>query len=346
MPDFEADKATIDRYEEARTRFMKRAASDAESRVRSEFSKKREAIRSEISVLNMQLQERKVAAGKHLREYASRYPHRMEKNKPRKPSFWENFLSLGGAGRYYRKTVEATEAATEASALCRRRENDEELLVEQEKRALFLSEDSIKKKIASPEGLAEFHAKPGIDTLLQRVVAIKQERATYADRVTKGEVSSEEMRDRLMAEHHMTYTEAPMTNVIIASFIQMGNLAYWVFRDTEKKESLFPFDPRLDMLTNYVIDVFRIGDKFEAKLARTQTGVLLTPLEHYLALYKDDELARQEYRRARIALKGDRTNAAVNAPTDVAAQALLELLVGLARASEREFTPAQPPLTP
>jgi hypothetical protein len=343
IPDFEKDAQSIAAYDEARLRFERREASDAESKTRAAFQKKRDAIRAEIAVAASLLEERRLKAQKALTIYASRYPHRMDRNKPVKPSFWESLLSFGSAGRLYRRAVQTAADATAAQSLRRRKEHDEEELEQQLKRAIYLQEESIKKRMESAEGTDAFHARPGISVLHKRVEEIKAERALYRARLERGDVSPIEQRDREFAERKIAHLEAPFAGMTIVRVVRYGELSYFLIRDLERHLVYLPYDPRLEPLIENVFDVYRLADAFEVKLTRGTDGRPMPALQHYLTNYKDEEVARSEFRKARTALRTPRTDLPPMTLIDANEQMLLDLLAGFARTLVPLSTQATPP---
>lgn len=331
IPDFERDAQAIAAYEDAKTRYERREAQDAESKTRSVFNKKRDAIRAEIAVAASLLEEKQSRAKKALETFAAHFPHRVDRNRPIKPGFWENLSSLGRARRMYWRAVNAAEDARQAQTLRRRKEHDEEELEQQLKRSLYLQEDSIKKRLQSPEGIAQFHARPGVAVLWKRVEEINAERAAYAARVEKGDVSPQEQRDREFAERKIAQLEAPFAGVSIIRVSRYGDLTYFVLRDLEKRLYRLTYDPRLDPLIDTVFEVYRLADSYEAKQSRAQDGRPLSGLDHYQLILKDDELARSEYRKQRNAMRAARIDILPMSPVDEAETALRELLANLAR---------------
>ena len=331
IPDFEKDAASIAAYDEARVRYERRETGDADSRTRAGFTKKRDAIRAEIAVAASLLEERRLKADRALKTYATRYPHRIDKNKPAKPSFWESLLSFGAAGRMYNKTVTTAADAVAAQSLRRRKEHDEEELEQQLKRALYLQEDAIKKKLESPEGQAAFHQRPGVAVLHKRVEEIKVERARYAQRLEKGEVAPPEQRDREFAERKIGLLEAPFAGVTMIRVARYGSLAYFILRDLERKLFHLAYDPRLEPLIDSVVDVYRLADSYETKLCRGANNLPLPVADHYAKNFKDEEVARSEYRRARTALRQPRTDIPPMTLVDANEAQLIELLAQFAR---------------
>lgn len=331
IPDFEKDAQSIAAYDEARVRYERREAGDAESRTRNSFTKKRDAIRAEIAVAASLLDERRIKAEHAFKAYANRYPERVDRNKPMKPSFWESLLSFGNAGRMYNRAVTTAAEAIAAQSLRRRKEHDEEELEQQLKRALYLQDDAIKKRLEGPEGIAAFHARPGVAVLYQRVEEIKLERARYAQRMEQGEVPPSEQRDREFAERRIAQLEAPFAGITIVRVARYGTLSYFLVRDLERKLFHLAYDPRLEPLIENVIDVYRLADSFETKLSRGADGRPLAVVDHYAANFKDEEVARSEYRRARTALRTPRTDIPPMEFTEPAEAQLVELLATFAR---------------
>jgi hypothetical protein len=331
IPDFEKDAQSLAAYDDARLRYERHEAGDAESRTRNSFNKKREAIRAEIAVAASILDERKIKAEKAFRAYATRYPHRVDRNKPMKPSIWESLFSFGMAGRLFNRAVTSAADAIAAQSLRRRKEHDEEELEQQLKRALYLQEESIKKKLEGQEGIAAFHARPGVAVLHKRVEEIKVERQRYAQRLEKGEVLPPEQRDREFAERRVAQLEVPFAGLTVVRVARYGNLSYFIFRDLERKLYHLAYDARLEPLIENVIDVYRLADSYEAKLSRGANGLPMAVADHYAANFKDEEIARSEYRRARTALRTPRTDLAPVTFVEPAEQQLVDLLATFAR---------------
>ena len=331
IPDFEKDTQSIAAYEDARVSLRAARSGRCRSTDRASFTKKRDAIRAEIAVAASLLEDRREKAEQAFKVYAARYPHRVDRNKPLKPSIWESLFSFGTAGRMFNRAVTTAADAVAAQTLRRRREHDEEELEQQLKRALFLQEDAIKKKLESPDGINAFHQRPGVAVLIKRVEEIKAERARYAQRLEKGEVPAQEQRDREFAERKISQLEAPFAGLTVVRVARYGNLSYFILRDLERKLYHLTYDPRLEPLIENVIDVYRIADSFEAKLSRGADGRPLAVADHYATNFKDEEVARSEYRRARTAFRAPRTDLPPMTPFDAGEGQLLDLLATFSR---------------
>jgi hypothetical protein len=331
IPDFDKDAQALAAYDDARVRYERREATDAEARTRATFEKKREVIRAEIAVAASLLEERKIKAEREFKAYVSRYPKRIERNKPVKPSFWEQLFSFGAAGRMFNRAVQSAADALAAQSMRRRKEHDEEELEQQLKRALYLQEDAIKKKIESPDGIEAFHARPGVAVLWKRYQEIKAERARYAQRLERGEVPPDEQRDREFAERKVVQLEVPFAGVTIIRIVHYGQMMYFLLRDLERKLYHLAYDPRLEPLIDNVLDVYRLADAYEARLSRGADGRPMAVADHYATVFKDEEIAKLEHRKARTALRALRTELPPIMAIDAAESQLIELLANFAR---------------
>jgi len=341
IPDFEEDAQTIAEYNDGLALYEHLEASDAEARTRAVFAKKRDAIRAEIAVAESILEERKVKAQKALRAYANLYPHRMDRIKPLKPSFWDMLFSLGWAGGMFKRTVNTAAEVEQARNLRRRMEQNEVELEQQLKRALYLEADAIKKKFEGPERIAAFHAQPGIELLHKRVEEIQAERNGYADRLERGAVPPTEQRDREFAQHKVSQLEAPFAGVTIVRVARYGSLTssrdstYFILRDLEGKLYHLAYDPRLEPLIERVVDAYQLADSCEVGFSCGADGRPMTVAEHYAANFKDEEVARSEYSQARMALRAPRAD--FPPMTSVETEGHLDLMADVARAAEEQL---------
>jgi hypothetical protein len=147
----------------------------------------------------------------------------------------------------------------------------------------------------------------------------------------QGEVPPSEQRDREFAERRIAQLEAPFAGITIVRVARYGTLSYFLVRDLERKLFHLAYDPRLEPLIENVIDVYRLADSFETKLSRGADGRPLAVVDHYAANFKDEEVARSEYRRARTALRTPRTDIPPMEFTEPAEAQLVELLATFAR---------------
>jgi hypothetical protein len=329
IPDFEKDEREVAAYEDAQKRHIRQAISSAETAIHATFKAKRDQLVREIKSSRLFEDERRATAMVTTRQYANAYPMHVDKRGIKPPSFWENLFSFGRAGRLYRAAAIATEALEQLRTGMRKRDEQLGALESQMSRALHLKEESIKKAMETDAGLAEFHNRPEVAGLYKRVQRIKRERADYAKRLERGEVTSEEQRDRAISEHKLTLTALPLMGAIIAKVARFGELSYFQLRDIEKKESLLSYDPRLDPLRNSVFDVYAVAGTVAAKLKRNDNGTAFRVADHFKACWRNQEKAEELYGQHRAALREDRGLPAMK-PRDEAEAEIIDRLATLA----------------
>lgn len=339
IPDFEKDAKDLDAYEDAKRRYTRQQISSAETAIQTSFAQKRDQLQREIKNARSFEDERRASAMVATRQYANAYPIHVDKKGINPPSFWENLLSFGRAGRLYRAAFVAAEALDQLRAAMRKREEQLAALDDQMKRAIYLKEESIKKQMESESGLNEFHERPEIKPLWKRIEKIEKERADYAKRLEAGKVTDEEQRDRAMAEQKLMPTELPIMGAIIARVARFGKLSYFQLRDLERKESLLSYDPRLDALRNSVFDVYAVAGTVAAKLKRNDNGTAFRVADHFKACWRNQDKAEELYGQHRAALREDRGLAPME-PRNEAEAEIIERLANLA--SMVEGNPAAP----
>jgi hypothetical protein len=329
IPDFERDEREVAAYEDAQKRHLRQAIASAETAIHASFKAKRDQLVHELKSARLLEDERRATAMVTTRQYANAYPMHVDKRGIKPPGFWENVFSFGRASRLYRAAAIATEALEQLRTGMRKRDEQLGALESQMSRALHLKEESIKKAMESPAGIAEFHNRPEVAGLYKRVQRIKKERADYAKRLERGEVSSEEQRDRAMSEHKLSLATLPLMGAIIAKVARFGTLSYFQLRDLEKKESLLSYDPRLDPLRNSVFDVYAVAGTVAAKLKRNDNGTAFRVADHFKACWRNQEKAEELYGQHRAALREDRGLPTMK-PRDEAEAEIIERLAALA----------------
>lgn len=331
IPDFVADAQAIASFHAARERFERGEAQAAEDEVRKGFQRKRDALQVEVNTAEAVIAEREGKWQKAIEAYARRYPSLVERGKPRRPAFFANLMSFGAAGRMYQATMSASADLNDARSLRRRKEHEDEELDKQLRRALGQLEEALKEKTASKEHHEKFLARPGNAALAKRVAEIQAERAAYAARLERGEVSPLEQRDRYFTQVAAKLLEAPFTGAAIVGIETYGDVSYLIFRDRERQHYYAEHDARLEPLADAVFDVYRIADRFEAKFHR-RDGKPMSLADHLTEFLRDDELARSEARKLRAALRAPRPAAARPAPPN---RSVLDLLAELAKNAGR-----------
>jgi hypothetical protein len=329
IPDFAEDARTIASFESARERFERSESQSAEDEIRLDFKRRREVLQAEINTAQAVIDERQVRWEKALQTYGKRYPSLVEKTKARKPSFMQNLMSFGGASKMYKATVDASADLNDARSLRRRKEHDDEELDALQRRALAKLEETLRDKSKGQDHLEKFLSRPGNAALAKRVHEIQAERAAYAARLEAGKVPPLEHRDRHFAQLDAAPLEAPFAGVAIVGVEAYGDLCYLLFRDRERHHFYHHFDARLEGLSDSVFDVYRIADRFEAKLHRRE-GKPMNLADHLTEYLRDDERAKMEARRIRAQLREPRT-----APPFTGDRTVMDLLAELAKSAGR-----------
>ena len=336
IPNFEADAHTLAAFDEAWTQYQTRVLSEAEEKTRATFARDRAVIRAEIALAGSELIDRRFKADQALKTYAFRYPHRIENNQPQPPSFWEQVFSIGTAGWMFRRTTVTATNVREALIERRRKEAEEVELEQRLQRDLTTQDEELRKSFHTDEGVAAFHAQPGMAELHQHVEAIEAERADYAARLADGNVAATEQRDRDFAQHKIKALEIPCAGVTIVRVARYGELTYYVLRDLKSHLFQLAYDPRLEFLIDVVFEVYRVGEAHHVRLVPGVGGLPMSLADHYAANFPDQAEARSQLRKHRTALQGPRTGIPpmdfhLSLDDDTNEQDLIELLAVFAQ---------------
>jgi hypothetical protein len=333
IPDFAEDARIVASFESARERFERAESQSAEDEIRLDFKRRREVLQAEISTAQAVIDERQSKWEKAIQAYGKRYPKLCEKNKARKPGFMQNLLSFGSAGKLYQATVAMFADLNDARSLRRRKEHDDEELDTLQRRALAKLEETLKDQAKHKDKMEKFLSRPGNAALAKKVQEIQAERAAYAARLEDAKVSPLEHRDRHFAQLAAVPLEPPCAGIAIVGIETYGELCYLIFRDRERHHFYRPFDARLEGLSDSVFDVYRIADRFEAKLHRRE-GKPMNLADHLTEYLRDDERAKSDARRIRALLREPRTAKPIEGPD----KAFMDLLAELAKTAGRFTT--------
>ncbi len=329
IPDFAEDKRTIESFEAARERFQRSESQAAEDEILKGFKRRREVLQAEVSTAEAVIAERQTKWEKALEAYGKKYPKLVEKTKARLPSFMQNLMSFGAASRMYNGVQSANADLNDARSLRRRKENEDEELDTQQRRALAKLEETLKDHSKQKDNNEKFLQRPGNAALAKKVAEIRAERTNYAQRLEAGKVPPLEARDRYFAQVAAVLLEAPCTGIAIVGVEAYGDLHYLIFRDRERHFFYRPFDGRLEGLSDTVFDVYRIADRFEAKLHKRE-GKPMNLADHLTEFLRDDERAKSEARRIRALLREPRP-----ARPPEGDHSLMDLLAELAKTAGR-----------
>ena len=309
IPNFAEDARTKSHYRASLDRRIKAFHGEQEAAVRRSFTAKRESLTAELAAAESLIANRADAAQRAMAAYRSRYPNRMVKGRPVKPSFVEWLMSFGRATRLYRGVTDANSAVIEAQTNQRRLAHKYEQIDSELGRALAAAEEKAKQTTASAEWLTEVHHDRAMGELKTQVEAIDHERESYAKRLEAGRVSDDERRDRTFAEDDVHAVELPLTGMMFYRVDTYGELVYFVVRDLEKRLFALPYDPRLEPLVDGVFDVYRVADTFDVRQRiHAESKLPFTTLDHfYNCNDRQDIVARAAYRDQRAWMKPERT---------------------------------------
>lgn len=329
IPDFAEDKRTIESFEAARERFQRSESQAAEDEIRKGFKRRRDMLQAEVATAEAVIAERQTKWEKLLEAYRKKYPKLVEKNKARLPSFIQNLMSFGRASRMYGSVQSAFADLNDARSLRRRKENEDEELDTQQRRALAKLEETLKDHSKQKDNNEKFLQRPGNAALAKRVAEIRAERTAYQQRLEAGKVPPLEQRDRYFAQVEAVLLEPPCAGIAIVGVEGYGDLHYLIFRDRERHFFYRPYDARLEGLSDSVFDVYRIADRFEAKMHRRE-GKPMNLADHLTEFLRDDERAKSEARRIRALLREPRP-----AQPSEGDRTLMDLLAELAKTAGR-----------
>jgi len=329
-PSAASDAAVVQAYENAKLAYIRGITLEAENKLREAFAKRREAINEEIGNLRTLAKSRQDTATQTAAAYAKFLPNRVRKSGVRPPSFFERLRTLNRVAKLYRNAARASQELDEVNELLRKRRDRLEQMERETRRSIYLREESVRKKLQTPEGLAALHADPVVKASFQKMQAVMNERAKYEERVKRGEVPPDEARDREMSANGMSFATVPLESVMIAKIVRYGPLEYYVLRDLQQRESLLSADPALEPLRDVVFDVTRSSSGYEASLRHNEEGVPMRTLDHLKLCFSSSD-AVEYYKEHRAALRSERIGKKTE-PHDSAEAELVAMLAMLAKA--------------
>ncbi|MBV8424565.1 MAG: hypothetical protein JO349_05205 [Candidatus Eremiobacteraeota bacterium] len=333
IPNFAKDSATLAEYDAAKERAQRTEIADAESAARASYTRKHAAVLAEVAAADVTLKQKREAQEAAVKAYAEEYPEHVRRNQIESPSFFERIFSFGKASRLYNAAARSAEEVLDAQAALRRKQHAEEELETWLSRQLHHAAVELKEQLEQPEWLDKFHARAEVAELWQRVQAIRHEREAYTQRVSAGEVSPIEQRDRHMGENTIEPLRPPFEHVMIESIVHFGDLSCWIFVNVENNKYWLPYDRRLDSLVDWVFDTYFLAGDIEAKFTRSEEGRRAAPLDHYLRHNSDEAEARNEWRKRTSALRTQRDFAKDSPVDDLEDKKTLDLLASLAEAN-------------
>jgi hypothetical protein len=296
VPNFREDERIQTRYASMLERRKKTFAVEHEASVRRNASTKRDELRDELDEANAEWERRKDAAEVAREAYRKAYPHHVKKTRLLEPSVIENVRSLGAANKLYHAAEEAWRAAESASSNIRRIEHNENQLEIELKKALERAPEIAKDVTESEKWLAEIHAEEELGGVKAKVDEFAVEREGYANRLSAGKVSPDELRLRAFAQGDVKHIALPVSGLIFYRIDEFGPSAYVVVRDLRKQLYALPYDPRLEKLFGGVYDISRAGKEFQVQPSMRDGGrAPLSVMDHFTKCSENTEAAQEAY---------------------------------------------------
>lgn len=308
VPDFAADTAILTQYENSKRKYQADRIQAAQRGVEIEANKRRHRIAGAIKQAADLVTERQQRVKAATEEYAKRCPQRVKGNVVTGPSFMENLFSLWAAGRAFQALKKARLAYGDAVSHHRRAMNQEEIIARWVEKVLPQTLQTVREYVGSEKWIEEeFHKHPEIAQLLERKKAIEEERASYASRLEKGLVPPGEARDREMFARGVKPLPQVCTGLVIVELLDLAGHGYFILRDLDKNLYWLPYASGIEPLIDSVFDMYRIVDRYEAKMTKAESGAPMKSIDHYIHCVGEPEAARAQWRKRCLALRADRT---------------------------------------
>jgi len=272
VPDFERYAALSQAYEDAKLRYIRSKTAGAEEKLRDDFAKRRDEVNAEITTLQELFERHRGAAAASVQAYAARLPHRVRRGLISAPSLWERVCSFNAVSGLYRAAQRSAADVDEVVELLRKRRARIDAMESETRRAIYLREDAVRKRLQTPEGLEALQSDPIVKAAFQKLQAANTERAYHDERIHTGRIPPQEARNEDMARHGWAFASAPLVEVTIAGVARYGSLEYYVLRDGRNRESLLACDPALEPLRDCVFDVARVANAYRATMRLDLAG--------------------------------------------------------------------------
>ena len=210
------------------------------------------------------------ALERHAHQTRSKYARIVPKQRTasgivRPPTlFFDNIVSMGAAEKFYKQALEAANAKREALIKVRTTSRDLQRHLDKIGTALVVRELEVRKHYKTPEGRAELEADPRLEDLAKQCSAIDVERADYHARLTGGQVSEEERRDRTLAQDNYRYLDGEVLGLhcLHERELRFGNMRYLMFRDRIDRIWILEHSSDLLPLTQMRFDVLFQNERY------------------------------------------------------------------------------------
>ena len=266
VPDFTADNEVRKRYGAVFKALLAAAIADALRRLREE--QEFQGLRLEA---NTRAAEAVLAAlDRHAHATRTKYARIVPKGRTasgivRPPTlFFDNLVSLGAAGKFYKQALEAANAKREALLKVRTTSRDLERHAGKIETALVVRELEVRKHYTSEIGRREIEADPRLDELARQCAAIELERSGYDTRLAAQTVGDEECRDRTMAHDGYRYLDGEVLGLhcLHERELRFGVLCYLMFRDGVDRVWLLEYAADVLPLTQMRFDILHRNGRY------------------------------------------------------------------------------------
>lgn len=326
----DSEAAVVQAYEEAKLRYIRSITADAETKLRDAFARRRDEINEEIANLKILAKTRQDAANAAAAAYGAKLPSRVRNRTVRPPTLWDRLRTFNSVSSMYAAASRAADELDEANEMLRKRRDRLDQMERETRRSIYLREEAVRKKLQTPEGLTALHADPLVKAAFARMQSVMNERAKWDEKVSRGEVSPQEARDREMQRRGISFAQIPMVGALIVGIARFGKLEYYAVRDLQNRLSYLSADPALEALRDAVFDLSKSAEGWEAGIHNNPDGTGMRALDHYKACFSSSD-ASEYYRQHRMALRTDLVTAKTP-PRDAAEAELIAVLGMLAKA--------------
>lgn len=302
LPDFERDEQIVQAYEAAKARYVRQITASSEAKLREAYGKRREKLLEEIADLRDVLRQRTNEATVAAKRYGNVVPNRVQRGI-RPPSLWERLRTFNAVSKLYKAAAKASSDVDDVNNLLRKQRNKMDTIERDMKRSIYLREESVRKKLTTPEGIAALHGDPVVRGAYNRLQVVLAERAKFEERVKNGEVPQAEILSRVMQQRGFKPAAAPIAGAMIAQLVRIGKVEYYVLRDLGRIEYLLTASPSIEPLRDVVFDLNRTREGIAASIRNGASGTPMRVLDHLKECFPDGDTAGEMFRRHRQALR-------------------------------------------
>ena len=266
VPDFQADEAVRTRYTSVARELINAAVSRGLAAVRAE----NDAIRLRHLLIAQEAEsaQRAASAAAHRAraKYATVVPRqRTASGIVRPPTvFFDIIMSMGAADKFYNEAIATAQTKHDADAAARTAFANLERLKSKAEAAVVVRELEIRRHFKTENGRLELDADARLHGTALECAAIEAERNEFAQRLSAGTVSDEELRDRTMAHEGSRFLDGDVRGLhaLRDRDVRYGKLRYFTFRDAEGRLWLFDYSDDWRLLLHVTFDLVLASDRY------------------------------------------------------------------------------------